>query len=330
MQTFVDTAKLLMQRYGDRIKHWEIWNEPNAYTNGDYKTNPTAAGGTYILPQVYSKLLAETFIQANQTITSQGLHLVAGGLFAHDIGGGFSPATDYMQQVYDLGPWDYLEANYGRRYPWDAFGYHIYIDQGGATTSQHIGQYLDAIAALRAQYSDASPVWITEFGWQAPSVVSEAQQAANIDLALTTFESRSEIERTFVFKVDDYDDWGIFRGDFSKKPAAQTMIAHDMGCVHLPKVKADAGADASADADADADAGARGDADAGARADANAGADASSNPNADPVANDGVNANAGAGGCAITSRADDWSATGVLALTLFALRRIRVRSKDAR
>jgi len=248
VQAFVDTAKTLMDRYGDQIKYWEIWNEPNAWTNPSYASDPTQAGGTYILPQVYAKMLTETFVQANATIEAKGLHLVTGGLFAHDIGGGFSPATDYAQQVYQDGPWDWMQANYGRRYPWDGFGYHIYIDQGGATTSAHILQYIDAIQQLKVQQSDYVPLWITEFGWQAPKNVSEQQQAANLDLALQTFESRGDVARTFVFKVDDYDDWGIFRGDWSAKPAVATYRMHDMGCTPIaPKPLPDGGSDAGGD-----------------------------------------------------------------------------------
>ena len=243
VQLFVDTAKTLFSRYGDQIKNWEIWNEPNAWTNASYATDPTNAGGTYILPLVYSKMFAEVFVQAQSTITSKGLHLVAGGLFAHDIGGSFSPATDYAAQVYQQGPWDWMQANYGRRYPWDAFGYHIYIDQGGATSSAHIQQYLDAIHTLQTQQSDSSPLWITEFGWQSPSPVSDAQQASNIDTALTLFESRADVGRTFVFKVDDYADWGIFDTGWTAKPAVAMYQAHDNGCTHLPKVALDAGVD---------------------------------------------------------------------------------------
>ncbi len=250
VQLFVDTAQTLFSRYGGQIKYWEIWNEPNACTTCDSDAGPTKAGGTYILPLVYSKMIAEVFVQAQSTITSDGLHLVAGGLFAQDIGGSFSPATDYAAEVYALGPWDWLQASYGRRYPWDAFGYHLYIDQGGATTSAHLTQYLEAIEQLEAQNSDTSPLWITEFGWRSPAYVTDAQQASNIDTALTLFESRSEVGRTFVFKVDDYDDYGIFDTSWNPKPAVATYQAHDTGCTHLPRQPLDAGTDAAADAGA--------------------------------------------------------------------------------
>lgn len=251
VQTFVDTAKTLMTRYGDQIKWWEIWNEPNAWTNASYASDPMNAGGTYILPLVYGKMLAETYVQNKTLITSKGLHLVTGGLFAHDIGGGFSPATDYAQALYANGVWGWMEANEGRRYPWDGFGYHVYIDQGGATTSAHILQYVDALQQLKVQESDYVPLWITEFGWQAPKNMTLAQQATNLDVALKTFESRGDVARTFVFKLDDYDDWGIFNADFTPKLAVSTYLAHDKGCT---KPVVDAGVDASVANDASMDA----------------------------------------------------------------------------
>lgn len=257
VQTFVDTTKLLMNRYGDQIKNWEIWNEPNAWTNSQYQSDPANAGGTYILPQVYAKMLAETYVQNKSTIVAKGLHLVTGGLFAHDIGGGFSPGVDYAQELYANGAWDWMQSNEGRRYPWDGFGYHIYIDQGGATSSGHILQYVDAIQQTKVQASDYVPLWITEFGWQAPKNMSLAQQASNLDLAASTFESRGDVARTFVFKIDDYDDWGIFDAAWSPKPAVATYQAHDQGCAHQPTASdagIEAGApDASTDAASDVD-----------------------------------------------------------------------------
>jgi MYXO-CTERM domain-containing protein len=228
-QTFVDTAKLLMDRYGDQIKHWEIWNEPSCWSNKDYATDPQNAGCSYILPCVYAKLIGEVFMQARSIIAAKGLHLVSGGLFAHDIGGGFQPGVDYMTEVYEQGPWDWMEQNVGRRYPWDEFGYHLYIDQGGPTSASHLGQYLDAIEALKKKHGDASPIWMTEYGWST-SNLSEQQQADNHELALGVFEARPELERLFLFKVDNYDGWGLFRDDWMPKPVVAVLQKHAAGC----------------------------------------------------------------------------------------------------
>jgi hypothetical protein len=229
VQSFVGAAGTLMNRYGYVIKTWELWNEPNAYSNPDYANDPTNAGGSYILPQVYAKILAETYLQNQGVIAANGLQIVTGGLFAHDIGGSFSPATDYFEAVLGNGVWDWMQANTGRRYPWDGAGYHIYIDQNGSTNGDHVMSYIDAIQALKVQYSDYTPLWITEFGWQT-SNVSPDVQAANIDIALQTFESRGDVAATFVFKVDDYADWGIVNGDGSPKPAVGTYLAHTAAC----------------------------------------------------------------------------------------------------
>ncbi|HEX8795919.1 MAG TPA: glycosyl hydrolase [Polyangiaceae bacterium] len=229
VQQFVDVVGMLMRRYGGTIKNWELWNEPNAWSNPSYADDPAHAGGTYILPQVYAKMLAETSLQNADTMGAQGLHLVTGGLFAHDIGGSFSPATDYFEQVLSQGVWDWMQANTGRRYPWDGAGYHLYIDQSGSTSSDHLMQYVDAIQSLKVQYGDYTPLWITEFGWQTWNVPEDVQ-AANIDVALQTFESRGDVARTFVFKVDDYDSWGIFHDYGGPKPAISVFQTHTATC----------------------------------------------------------------------------------------------------
>lgn len=306
VQTFVDTIKPLMARYGDTIKYWEIWNEPNCWSNSNYQNDPQHAGCYYILPRVYSKLLAETFVQAHDVITQKNLHLVTGGLFAHDIGGSFSPATDYMTEVYQQGPWDWMQQNYGRRYPWDAFGYHIYIDQGGATSAAHLRQYLDAIAATRAQFGDSSPIWMTEFGWQS-SLVGESGQASNLDLALGVFEARSDIERYFFFKVDDYDHWGVFRGDWTAKPAAGVLQTHTANCLRTPRPP-DAGAIDGPIAMPDAAAG-------GSGGSAGAGGAAGS-----PGANGGGDMSGGCG-CHVASRSPSGTLLFVLWLTIVNHRR---------
>jgi len=187
-----------MRRYGDTIKSWEIWNEPNAWSSSGYADDPAHAGGTYIVPQVYAKILAETSLQNAGVIAAQGV-------------------------------WDWMQANTGRRYPWDGAGYHVYIDQNGPTTGDHLMQYIDAIQALKVQYGDYTPLWITEFGWQTWNV-PESVQAANIDVALQTFESRGDVARTFVFKVDDYDSWGLFHDYGGPKPAVGVYQAHTASC----------------------------------------------------------------------------------------------------
>lgn len=236
VQRFVDVTKILFSRYGDTIKNWEIWNEPNS-CNSDYLSvclsDPQHAGVYFIKPDVFSKILAETWIQNRATIAKESLHLVMGGLYAHDVDGGHYAATDYMTQVYQQGPWDYLKANYGRRYPWDAFGFHIYTTLSASMPAATISDYLDRIAAVRRTFGDASPIWMTEFGWRS-DMVGEALQSQNLTTEMGVLESRADVGRTFVFRATEYQTWGLFRADGTPKPSAAAFRARAAGCTVPP------------------------------------------------------------------------------------------------
>ena len=303
-QMFVDATKVLFERYGDQIKYWEIWNEPNACSSDSLATcerNPQTAGGSFLRADLYAKLLAEVWVQNYGTIQAKGLHLVTAGLYAHDVGGNgvVYAAADYMNEVYGNSVWTWFQQHYNRSYPWDAFGYHIYTTlYGRPVAASTINAYLDGIGASRAAHGDASPIWMTEFGWLTP-MVSEAQQAQNLDTEYGVLEGRSEVERAFVFRLDEWQGWGAYRDDWSAKPAAAVLAQHASGCtpVPLPQVMDLAGVSLDA-------AGAVSDAaeiaDAGTIADAGPGSDGNSNGNGSGAVDASLPAGAqGGGGCAM-------------------------------
>src|SRR5262249_2478455 len=160
----------------------------------DCEKNPTGAGGSYIRADIYAKILAEVWVQNYATIQAKGLHLVTGGLYAHDVGGngvGYA-ADDYMTEAYANGVGSGFLQHYGRPYPWDGFGYHVYTTLYGPPVAKStLSSYLDGIAAARAAHNDKSAIWMTEFGWWTPQV-SEAQQAANLDTELGVLEARAD------------------------------------------------------------------------------------------------------------------------------------------
>jgi hypothetical protein len=234
VQKFVDVTKLLMNRYADTIKHWEIWNEPNACDSDGFaacNASPQTAGGYYIRPDVYAKLLTETWVQNHDLIVRENLHLVSAGLYAHDIGGAVYSAGDYMAAVYQQGVWDFIQSKYGRRYPWDGFGYHIYTTLNGTVSSARISSYMNGIAATRAQYNDSSGIWMTEFGWLA-EWVGEGLQSTNLATEFGVLESRADVARTFVFRVDEYESWGLYRANGTPRPARDMLRARTTGCTY--------------------------------------------------------------------------------------------------
>ncbi|QEG36386.1 glycoside hydrolase family 5 protein [Bythopirellula goksoeyrii] len=217
---FADTAQFLVDRYKNDIKQFEIWNEPNAWSNPNYQSDPQNAGGTYILPRVYAQMLSETYRHLNtggQTLLDDfNISLATGGLLAHDIGGSFSTAMPYFQQVYDQATvWSNFQSDTGVQYPWTDFGYHFYISQGGLVTQSQLSNYLDAVRSTQAANNDLSTIAVTEFGWQTVGSNTEQLQRDNMATAYDFLESQSYVSSTYWYQwVDDGTGaWGIVHGN---------------------------------------------------------------------------------------------------------------------
>ncbi len=233
---FRATVRLLVDRYKNQIKRWEIWNEPNAWTNSNYQNDPKNAGGTYILPRVYANLLAESYKECELSggealLSDYTIDLVSGGLFAHEIGGGFSHAMDYMQQVYNrTSVWSAFQAAAGRRYPWRLFGYHFYLATDTTITTQRLNQYFNMVRSVQATNNDSSALLITEFGWNSASGVGESGQASNMQIAYNHMETRPYIVGAIWYQWIDEPYpyyWGITRGDGSEKPSYHEFVSQN-------------------------------------------------------------------------------------------------------
>ncbi len=151
-----------------------------------------------------------------------GISLASGGLLAHDIGGSFSTAMDYMQVVYNqTSIWNSLEADAGRRYPWQDFGYHFYISQGSLVSQGQLASYFNNVRSKQAQYNDPSNVVVTEFGWQTVGSNTEELQRDNMATAYDYLESRNYVSGTYWYQWEDDTTgaWGLVRNNGSHKLA---------------------------------------------------------------------------------------------------------------
>lgn len=232
--TFADTAWMLIDRYKDDVKVFELWNEPSCWSVQP-STNPLNPGCFYIWPKCYANLLAETYKRCIEQggaafFSTNGISLSTGGLFAHDIGGGLNTARDYMTQVYaQTSIWNSFENSAlnptGRRYPWDYFGYHFYIDQGTAIDLATLGLYFDDMRDLKSDYSDPTPFLVTEFGWNTLAV-SEQLQADNLRDTYNWLRSQPDIAASFWYQWNNGDgDWGLVYSIGNPKPAYYEFAA---------------------------------------------------------------------------------------------------------
>src|SRR5262249_23242858 len=158
----------LVLHFHGRIDTWELWNEPNACTNGcPYR------GGTYVHPSNLSWALARAWvaIHVDQNISDVNLYL--GGVFGHNIHRVVTYATagaKYIDDTYavglgDAGSFAWTVAEYGV-FPVDGIMQHFYIDQGSRASQDRIAQYLDFVRSAYTKYEgDDTPkkTFITEF-----------------------------------------------------------------------------------------------------------------------------------------------------------------------
>ncbi|MBI5535322.1 MAG: hypothetical protein HY898_21520 [Deltaproteobacteria bacterium] len=244
--SFATGSQAVIEHFADRIKRWEIWNEPSCWSNPNWATDPQNAGCSYLLPRVFAKLMAEVYVRNEAVLKAHQISLVSGGLFAHDIGGSLTTATDYMSEVYAQGVWDWMQANKQRRYAWDYLGYHIYVEQGALTDGTKLAVYADDMRQLATQNNDPAPFSLTEIGWTT-AAVSEHVQAVNLETTYVTLAARADVDQVFWFSFRDAPGadlyFGIRDGIGAPKEAVEAMIAVSAGC--MTPVKPDAGKDAT-------------------------------------------------------------------------------------
>ncbi len=211
-------AVTIIQHFHDRVKVWEIWNEPNAWTS-----NPSPGvftGGTYMYPSNFSQLLANTYADVKEYNGLQDVTILSGGVFGHSIGGVYSyqnAGAQYIDNVgiNTVGSFAYTKSHWGT-YPLDAIGQHIYIDQGGTTTSGEFQQYISWVRQAYTKYEGSGTgkrSFITEFGWTTSSVSQSTQdQDMNISFGVIEGGNVNYVQTAIWFQWQDNPAAGLYYG----------------------------------------------------------------------------------------------------------------------
>ncbi|HEV2329859.1 MAG TPA: PA14 domain-containing protein [Verrucomicrobiae bacterium] len=174
-----NVVNTIVQHFHDRIKLWEIWNEPNV----------TA---TYVYPSVYSWMVAKSWEQIHLYLQLGDCTVIAG---AGD--------TNWLNSVFQEGnssavnSFPPAKSTYGG-YPMDGYAQHIYIDGWEEAPAADIQNYIDLYHNTYAGYEGSGTTkgtYVTEFGWNAYYLEdcygyswSQAMQIQADDMA-TTFNT---------------------------------------------------------------------------------------------------------------------------------------------
>jgi hypothetical protein len=186
----------IVQRFHDRVKIYEIWNEPSTWGTSN---SPTSfSGGTWLYPSCYSWMLARSWIAAHKTLGFADVKIITS-----DVGQHYFPSlpmtngyATYLTNLYTLGTnptvgsFSSVRSAYGA-YPIDGLGQHLYIDYNTTTTTAKFQSFLNVLRFAFTNYEGAATTkktYLTEFGWNT-TYVSQSAQDANLVAAFTAIEA---------------------------------------------------------------------------------------------------------------------------------------------
>ena len=215
IRDYCDYVKAVVGRYKDRIKHWEIWNEPNIFF----------WQGTV---EQYADLLKAAYIAVKEADPDA------------QVIGCCTAGTDlkFIERVLELGGYDKM----------DILSIHPYRYPATPEQTDFIGE-LKKADALMKKYGGSKPIWLTEIGW--PTNVgsngsSDAKQAAMIVRTYIQAIVSGVAQKTFWYNYrndgtdPNYNEhnFGIIRQDYSTKPAYVAFGAMTRSLVGKEFIKA--------------------------------------------------------------------------------------------
>lgn len=210
---------ILAAHFRSRVKLWEVWNEPNAWTSqpspGDF------TGGSFIYPSNFAAMLDDVYEEVHGRLGLRDLVLFSGGIFGHSIHNVYSTSTagaDYLDATYRMGvrvlkTWKHTKRRLGS-YPLDGIGQHIYIDQGGLTTAARVRQYYAWMHGVLLKWEGKrcrKPTYVTEAGWTTRSV-SRDVQAQDLDILFRVSRSLPYVATVVWFSFHDSTGANLYYG----------------------------------------------------------------------------------------------------------------------
>jgi hypothetical protein len=206
---FINYTRAVMQRYKDKIKHWEVWNEPDSHIYW------AAQDGL----KSYCALLKDVYLAAKEIDPDCKI-----------LNGGFANGIASVNHLYDNGAKDYF----------DILNIHIFESPLNAGAIKRILAYPKLAYKIMKRNGDADKkIWITEIGcpgvkrgtkvknWWLGRNTTEKEQARWVREVFTELIRYAAVEKVFwAFFRDCKGHWdngvdyfGLVHWDFSPKPS---------------------------------------------------------------------------------------------------------------
>lgn len=206
------------QHFAGRIRHYEIWNEPN----GSVFFAPWAD------PSLYAEMLREAYTEIKASDPS--VFVIGGAIGAVGDNHNTMNGLNFLRQVYDAGAQGYF----------DALSVHPYSYPGTLVGTETIPDgALHMIADMRREMErrgdGEKQIWATEFGSPTDegAGITEQRQGELVTSFIGEWSQLPYAGPMYVHEIRDRlagssnpeDNFGVLHRDFSPKPAYEALSA---------------------------------------------------------------------------------------------------------
>lgn len=221
---YVANATAIVGHFKNRIRVYEITNEPNDYAGGS---------SARFEPRAFAKILQDTYLEVKHhdghiDDRCWQVDLVSGALFSFDGNSG----ANYLAQVYSVGrtelAWDWTRAQTGS-FPLDGVGYHIYVAQGDDSPVEDVRTAMfENLGEMRsvvvANEGFVKPFYVSEWGWRADAV-GELGQAERMQAGFEALDDHGDVALGLYFALQDFPDnpWGVFDDAMNRRLVADRL-----------------------------------------------------------------------------------------------------------
>ena len=224
---FVANAVAIVDHFKDRVRVYEVINEPNDWAGGS---------SARFTPRQFAQILQDTYLEVKHHGGHDGdrcwqVDLVSGPLFSFD----GTTGAEYLAETYAAGrselAWDWTHEATGS-YPLDGIGYHLYVAQGPESSHAEVrdamhanlGAVWDVVAANEGGDSPKQ-LWVSEYGFRADAL-GDGEQAERLDVGFAAMRDfRDKVALGVYFTLNDFPDnaWGVFDAGGTRRPAADRL-----------------------------------------------------------------------------------------------------------
>lgn len=224
IRRYADTFVQIAELFHREVDYFETFNEPDDWHGGDRN---------WVHPQWFAVMLEEVHNRVRNNPAIRHIKIISGplqGLHADDQHHNNNGGAKYLNAVYQAGRHFFGWGSFGKPFPFDGVGYHLYIAQSPANSDAAIRakyrEYMDEVRqVIRSAEGGDKPIFLSEFGWQS-SVMGDARLVECMRVGVQCVLDDPSVALGIWFCTQDFaEKFGLYReGDLS--PANRKPV-HD-------------------------------------------------------------------------------------------------------